>query len=507
MNDAPAVVRSRPLFLAAIGFAVAIRILLTSFPICIDRNGVQLVEFAKRMADDPVAAMKLTTRQPAYSWLLLQTHRLIGPIAGGDTPEAWQRCGELIALIGGLGACVAISAVARRLFDDRIAAVAAVLAACWPQGVVLSAGVLSDMPHLAAFLAAMLLIIDGCSRRSIGRLAAGGAVLGIAYLFKQEAISLFAGGLIAWWLSSRSEPIARRLGGAAGFAVVFAVVISPHSLATGALIPNKNPMDILRLVGAPQRGDGSNAILAYVVPWWQTPGRFFEDWLRSGRYVIPLLFLAGILLKQSAIARREGRALIVATVAVYIVLIQARSILYGEISERYAAIPGVLAIPWSAAGWCALADRLRARNARWATALGALILLPLVVYSLRGITAPKIAYREAGARLRAAAAAEDRVLAHEHLEQIMFYAGRTYPDTTWIKCLRSDASDRIRRYIRGKRPAWYVDAESTHRGELDETRHFAWLRQANDQFEPLIETGRAGSRVVVYRIRQTDDKR
>ncbi|MBX3395905.1 MAG: glycosyltransferase family 39 protein [Phycisphaerae bacterium] len=506
MNDAPHVVRSRRMFLAAIAVAAILRTALVGFPICIDRNGVQLVEFAKRMADDPIAAMKLTTRQPAYSWLLLKTHQLIGPLAGGDTPEAWQRCGEFIAMLGGLAVCIAIWAVTRRLFDDRIAAFAAVLAACWPQGVTLSAGVLSDMPHLAVFLGAMLLIIDGCSRRSIGRLAAGGAMAGIAYLFKQEAISLLAGGLIAWWMSSRSEPIARRLGGAAAFAVVFAMAVSPHSIATGALIPNKNPMDILRLVATPQ-SDANNPILAYAVPWWQTPGRFLEDWLRSGRYVIPLLFLAGAFLKQSATAQREGRTLVVATIATYIVLIQARSILYGEISERYAAIPGVLAIPWAAAGWCALADRLNVRNPRWVTALGALLLLPLVAYSLRPVAAPKSGFREAGARLRAAAAADDRVLAHEHLEQIMFYAGRTYPDTTWIKCRRSDASDRIRRYIRGKRPAWYVDAESTHRGALDETRHFAWLRQASDLFEPLTEAGPEGNRVFVYRIRTANAAR
>ncbi|MBK8267837.1 MAG: glycosyltransferase family 39 protein [Planctomycetes bacterium] len=486
--------------------AAVIRAALVLQPACIDRNGVQLIEFSRRMETNLSEAMRVTTRQPGYSLLLLWTHRTIGTLVGGDTPEAWQRCGELIAMIGGIGVCLAIVLLTRKLFDEHTALAAAVLVAIWPQGAHLSAGVLSDMPHLALYLFALLLVYSAILHRSPMRLAFGGALIGMAYLFKQEAISLFIASIICWWISMKSAGGPRRIGGMLIMTGCFALVIAPHSLATDKWLPNKNPLDLLKLLGG--AGDSSPGILAYVLPWWKTPGRFLEECLRSGRYVFAILFLVGALVRHARKSQNQGKFLLLTCATVYVILLQIRAMVYGEISERYAAIPAVLMIPWAASGWLALMELARSRlqntphAVRFSVIRFLLLLIPLpaAVYLARPVYAGKNHYREAGIQLRQMAQPDDRILAHEHLEQIMFYAGRTFPSNLWVKGRRSDTQSRILRLIRGKKPAWYVDAQDSHRGQLSEIAHFEWLASQSSQFEKPVTYGPQGRHVHVYRV-------
>ncbi|HWL94581.1 MAG TPA: glycosyltransferase family 39 protein [Phycisphaerae bacterium] len=490
----------------ALAVGAAIRILLVLQPACIDRNGVQFVEFARRLNENPREAMRITTRQPGYAFLLLWTHKLVGPTLGGDTPEAWQRSGELLALASGIAVCIGVVLLTRRLFDERVALVAAVLVALWPQGAHLSAGVLSDMPHLAIFLFAALVALGAVERQSPWRIAVAGALAGLAYLFKQEAACLIPAAIWCWWRCS--VPGRLRYVGPLAFIAAFAVCVAPHSLATGHLIPNKGPLDVWKLFSdAGSRSFRASGILAYVVSWWEAPGRFFVDWLRSGRYVIGLLFFAGVFLPFAPNADRRGRSLIVSTLAVYVVLVQIRATIYGELSERYAAVAAALTLPWAAAGWLAIIEELppmlvnASRHLR--APLGFLVVMvpvtPLILYATRPVYDGKDHYREAGAALRQMAAPGDLVLVHEHLEQVMFYADRTHPAKTWIKSRRADSGRRIERLL-GKKPAWYVDAEGSRRGEIDEAAHFAWIASQPDRLRLVNSMGPVGRRVFIYQV-------
>lgn len=505
----PHSIRWRRLTWTAIATAAIIRAILVLQPACIDRNGVQFIEFSRRLAADPIHAMQVTTRQPGFSSLLLWTHRAVGPLVGGDSPEAWQRCGELLALAGGIATCIGVVLLTRRLFDDRTAFAAGVLAAIWPQGGHLSAGVLSDMPHLALFLFAMLQLITAIATRSLIRCAATGALVGLAYLIKQEAAALFLASILCWLLAARAGPAKARWLGLAALILAFVAIVSPHSIATGKLLPNKNPLDLFRALSA---GDVSpNHLLAYVVPWWQTPARFFEEWLRSGRYVIAILFLIAIVSPRAAKAESNGRRLVAWCAVIYIALVQARSVIYGEISERYAAIPAALAIPWAAAGWIVLfqtaAGVSQGSARRVLLLLVALVVpIPAAIYVARPVYGGKDHYRKAGIELRSLAASGERILAHEHLEQVLFYAGRVYPDNTWIKCRREDTGSRLLRIVRGQKPDWYVDAAGSHRGKLDENEHFRWLASQSTRFEPVQSFGPDEKRVLLYRVRPAPGK-
>lgn len=487
-----------------LALALAVRIPLVLQPACIDRNGVQFVEFARQLDGNAAHAMKETRRQPGFAALLLWTHALVGGWLGGDTPESWQRCGELLALAGGAAACVGAYWLARRLFDGQVALLGGVLAALWPQGAQMSAQVLSDMPHLALYLLALLLAYAALQTGRITRLAAAGFVAGACYLMRQEAIGLLA-AVASCWIIGSPRTAAQRWAGLAALLGCFVGVVAPHSILTGQWIPNKGPADLLKLINDTSSSTPPSApLLAYTALWWKTPGQLIEWWAKSGRYAISTLFLLGVFLKSAPPAETHGRRLVATAAVLHVLLVVVRAQVYGDTSDRYVVIPVALSIPWAASGWLSLlrlaGRRVAARRRMYAAILLA-PLVPMAIYLVRPVYPGKEPLRLAGLWLRAHADRGDRILAHEHLEQIMFYADRSYPARTWIKCARRNNANRLAEIIAREQPAWFVDAEDSHRDELDERAHFAALQNgAVPVLAPAFTIGPPNRRVYGYRV-------
>lgn len=501
----------RPLRYAWLGvavLAVLIRAPLVLQPACIDRNGVQFVEFARQIGDGPVKAMQETRRQPGFAALLLLTHRLVGGVFGGDTPEGWQRCGELLALVGGVCVCLGLYALAARLFEPAVAIAAGVLASLWPQGAGLSAQVLSDMPHLALYLAALLAAYSALRSGSGVRLGLAGVLVGACYLVRQEAIGLILAAGFCWLGWAAGLNWRRRCVGLAMLLGGFALGAAPHSLMIGELVPNKNPADFLNWLNeAATRPESHPLMLAYSATWWKTPGQLVEWWAKSGRYAIAGLFVVGVFLKSGPPAESQGRRLVVAAALVHIALVVVRAEIYGDTSDRYVVIPAALAIPWAGAGWVYLMrfarERIAAEGVRQ-VAVGLVMLapiVPMVVYLVRPVYGGKEALREAGCWLREHADRRDRVLGHRNLEQVMYYADRVYPHGAWVKCERADGVKRLAAIVAAKRLRWYVDVEGSHREELDESAHFSALESgALAGARAVFSAGMAGRRVIVFEI-------
>ncbi len=236
---------TRRVLLAIVLLALLVRIPLCVQAACISRDGAHFVGYAKKLESDPAKWMRIETKQPGYAYLLLGGHRLLAPWIGGDAPEAWQRSGELLALIGGVASCACVYLLTRRLFDPSIAAVAGILACLWPQGAHLSADTLSDMPHLGLYLAALVVACDALSGGRAWRFALCGLLVGMAYLLRQEAIGLLAAvGLCILW-SRTLQPRRRRILALAALLIPFALAVAPYSIARGQIMPNKGPQDLL----------------------------------------------------------------------------------------------------------------------------------------------------------------------------------------------------------------------------------------------------------------------
>ncbi len=501
--------RHWPVLAALLFLAASMRIAHVQQPFCMSRDGVRFVEFAQKFTSDPVRWMRIETKQPGYPLLLAGIHRATGG-SNASSPLRWEQTGRWLSAISGMLVVVLLYLLALRLFNATVAAVSGIFAALWPDGVQLSAAVLSDMPHLVLYLAAILLGWRGIVRLHIGWSIAAGIIAGAAYLVRQEAIGLVPAFAFAAWRCDATAPPKRRALLAVAFAAAFVVAAAPHSIAVGRAMPNKNPVDFLEqpeqanltpeddAPAAPHVSSAPGSVfpvpfsVAAAIPAWQAPGRMAEEWAKSGRYVFATLFLVCLFVRSMPRGERRGRDLLAAAAVAQLVLVQARVSAYGEISGRYLVIPAALSIPWAAAAFVSLAARVAGgihqptpgrQAAVWLSAF-ILALTPLIYYATLPISAGKEHYRRAGLWLAEHAAASDIIVTHPRLEQVMYYAGRTWPrDELWVRTRPEDPWKKAARIVEKKRAAWYVDARGSRR---DDTMEQAFLREIERAQRPAM---------------------
>lgn len=463
---------------------------------CVSRDGVHFVEFAKQLAADPAAAMKGTSKQPGYSYLLLGAMRLLGGDSTLCDPRMWLRAGQMVAVLGGMASCVLVYFLTRRLFDPLLAGIAGLFAALWPQGVELSTDLLSDMPHLALYLAALLAGLRAieqtdCARRQIGWAALCGALAGAAYWLRQEALGAMIAAGAGLVLGSNRGRRGRAVISALAVVAAFGVVASPPSLITGNIMPNKNLYDLL--FGTPVGSISPGALmLAEWLPWYRAPARMADAWGASGKYILSTLVVLGLFLRSAPRSHRTGAALVGLAICLQLIAVLLRVKSYGEISSRYLVIPVALTIPWSAAGFATLVSLIAARRpthrAPIIVAVALLVVLgPLAWFCTRPINADKACLRQAGQWLAQNAGEDAVIMAHARLEQLMFYAGRFEGDPRWIVAGSAGAPDApvepavllnaLRETLADRRPRWYIDATRTRRwSDADDAAYFLELR-------------------------------
>ena len=431
---------------------------------CISRDGVWFVEMARKLADEPVRHMRIETKQPGFSFMLLAAHRLAGDAPGRDAPEYWQLVGTTLAGIAGVAVCVLIYVITLRLFAPTVATVAGIFAVFWPQGARLSADVLSDMPHLAMYLGAVAFMLAGSSRTLLIRSAAAGLLGGAAYWFRLEALGL-APAILVWLIWTAPAAARRRsLLAAALFAAMFAACAAPY------VVLARTNLDV-----APVRAalEGAGAQWANAVAPLELPGRLAEEWAKSGRYVFAALFLACLFIRFMPRAARPAAWLIGLIGVVHLALVAARVLKYGELSGRYMVILAAVTIPWSAAALVYLVQLaiLKAREPSpyryipiWATAL-MLTVFPLVFYGIQPVNAERMSLRQAGVWLRERAAAQDVILAaDDNLTQVQYYANHIYPRRSgWEQFTGPETAADRAAAIERIGPRWIVamDADST----------------------------------------------
>ncbi len=462
---------------AIVVLAIGVRAHLCAQTTCISRDGVVFVELAQQLADDPLKSLRQVTKQPGLSILLLGG----GMLTGADSPEQWQFLGQLISLLGGTAACIGVYFLTRRLFDERAAIVAGIFAVFWPHATLLSADVLSDMPHLALYLTAFLLASKALAKRSRWTLILCGVVAGLAYLLRQEALGIVAAASVclAWFGPADSRM--KNLTAAALLLTAFAVTIAPYSIATGRLLGNKGPEDLLAPLLATQFAATPDAIsLAHVVSPWQAPGQMVELWAKSGRYVFAPLCLVALFWKTLPRARRKEARLVAAAIGMQLLLIQLRIIVYdGEISSRYLIIPAALSIPWAAAAFVSIVTHVAARiydpkpsrrAAVWCSAF-LIALTPLVYYITRGEHRQDNSLRAAGLWLRSELESDDTVLSSSRLRPVKFYAELTYPNAgRWHTCDAEASADDLVKAIRYRNSEWLVYLAGDEPGDRGATR-------------------------------------
>jgi 4-amino-4-deoxy-L-arabinose transferase-like glycosyltransferase len=132
---------------------------------------------------------------PALIATMLRAARLLGRALEPATIEA---CARAVSVIAGTLLLVPLHALARRLLSARGAGIATLLAAFHPRMLQYSAAALSEAAFTLLLLSAIALLVarEQEPRAALAREAGAGALFGLAYLARPEALPLAA----ALWL-------------------------------------------------------------------------------------------------------------------------------------------------------------------------------------------------------------------------------------------------------------------------------------------------------------------
>jgi 4-amino-4-deoxy-L-arabinose transferase-like glycosyltransferase len=172
------------------------------------------------------------SRPPLYPIVLAGVYR----IAGARVPA-----GRTLQILLGASIVLLTYALARRLFGEAAALLAAALAAASPSLIFMSAYLLSENLYLVLLLLFLILVSRARARKlSLGACAAGGALLGLACLTRPNALplALFSAGA---YLCLGAGAFPRKLVRTAALLAAVALVILPwavrNEMRFGAFVP------------------------------------------------------------------------------------------------------------------------------------------------------------------------------------------------------------------------------------------------------------------------------
>ncbi|MCH7870403.1 MAG: glycosyltransferase family 39 protein [Planctomycetes bacterium] len=427
--------------------AVALRGYLAVTAVSISVDSALFIEFAQRLAVEPLDALRHYDQHPAYPALILAVHTCVAPfIADGNA--GWILAGRLAAIAGSLAAVCGMYWFARRLYDRRCGLIAAAMLALLPDACRFGGSVLSDLPHLALYLFGMAALVAGCRKDRAILLPLAAGFSGLAFLTRPEGGAVLVIGVATVLLRS-GRPVARRLMLAGVMLAVFFAIAGPYQIATGSLMHKKSLWELFGFGALIVSGTSGPAHLphgfssAASVPM---PIELLYQWFRAGQVVYVVLAIIGL-----AVWRPRGiRARILGcAIGVHVLVLSALSMSYGYLDRRHALVLAALSLPLAAAGvwWLAwtFAGRAPARRV-WRTrtivvivALSAICTGP---WLLRPINAGEEHVVASAGWLRANTPADMLVVGDRRMHRVALHADRPFED--WAV------------FMRDKRAAYFV---------------------------------------------------
>lgn len=451
----------------------------------ISRDGVTFCWFARDLGTQGLSYLRdpAADQHPLFPASILTVQYIARALGAPDSPLTWQRSGQAVTLLAGLAVIALSGALTARLsrrldlpLAPRLAALLAMaLAAALDLNVWLSADVMSEQLHLAFYLGAVLLLVDGLP--ALRAALTCGLLAGLAFLTRQEGFVPVLAGCATLFAQRRGVP-ARRLAGR-GLAVLagFLVLALPYWVTVGRFSPKKDvfdwfrphspaatraagralPHQVVARAGRPcplsigeqhgrhgrgtrewfeegrcRHGRGTHEMgvsrraLARLrtldLPWYAVLPTALERLFRAGRYVVPLLALLPLVtLRRPLIRGLAGYTTCLAGHLTLATLLLAR---HGYLDPRHMLVAVMLLVPLAAMQLTRLvALLLDVRRRVPAAVLVGAALLPFAVYALRVPNADDAHLREAADWLRAQPDGAGRVLlGGSSTRRIAFYS-------------------------------------------------------------------------------------
>ena len=413
----------------------------------IAKDGLVYIEMARAWPVDPLAVARDYSYHIGYPVSMVGCRRAVMALGGPSGLSGWELSGQIVSLLAGLAAMIAVWLLAGMVFDWRTAWVTALVFGVGRKWVALGADVLSDALAVCLQMWALVLAVATVGwlrRRSKWALvlAAGvGLCSGAGYLVRPEALLVPVLAAVLWLAFQLRTRASWRLTLVCLVVALLTTVAcaAPYVAAIGGLTRKKNLIDILVLHVA--GGSGPARAGVALLPLTATckflsqlveamhpavailAGLWLAAWI--GMRVLRLrLPLAG-----SASPRWPGAVVMVAAAAILAPLWINFHTKVGYLSHRHAMFLAAVLSPLAGAGALILAECVRAlaKAVGLRLAAGAVIGLVvggtavgLIVHSLRPLHAGKGYLREAGKYVGSISGPDDFLLTDS--ARVIYYA-------------------------------------------------------------------------------------
>lgn len=525
-----------PALAGVAALAVLWRLALAAQMPCMSRDGVNFCWLAQALAERGVAALRDPTMEqhPLFPAAIAAAHRALRLAGAPESPLAWQRAGQAVAMVAGV-LLIAVSgllaaAVAGtgrreergfvRLGDPPTAARwAFAMAAVMPLYCTISTDVLSESLHLLFYVAAAVALTHV---GSFGSAAMLGLLAALAFLTRPEGGAPLAAGAVVLALRGVSERRAKPLLAAALAVAVFAAVVAPYCAAIGTLTPKLRKETVEEFVPGvawkatlgpvasavatgrgttaairnPGNGDGGTcagrrpfyaALTRRVLSWPEAAVESAYQLMRAGRVVVPLLAI-GTLLALRGAWRRPPLVGLVLCVAVHYLLTVALLKRHGYLDARHTLPALALLLPIAAAGLAGLLADAQRRRA--GLLLGAVTLATLGVYAMRVPNRHDTHLVRAAEWLRgrmrhppsstsnpAAGSGQAKLLGGSSQKRLAFYADLCF--VPWPENEPDEARRlaELKSHVLGERPEWFaIEIDGRDRRDTEFAGNEALLR-------------------------------
>ncbi|MBU1260788.1 MAG: glycosyltransferase family 39 protein [Planctomycetes bacterium] len=227
--------------LVAITLVIGIYLIATT--VLIARDGTFYIELAKKIADNPVEAIRNMSSCPGYPFLIYLMHKTAGLFGDSESLQSWIISAQAVSLLSKVIASIALYFVGSYFVGSRISFWGVLILSILPDSAKFGSDALTEWPHLMFLATGFLLLLLGTQYRKNWMFGWAGIIAGLGYLVRSESCQLVLYGGV-WLIFNLIRPQGKmRRTKAAGALILllagFLVIAIPYMRSKGYVFPDQ----------------------------------------------------------------------------------------------------------------------------------------------------------------------------------------------------------------------------------------------------------------------------
>lgn len=368
------------------------------------QDGLKLIQSARQFRSRPWAdVIRGTDRHPLAPALIALVQPVIARVIGPG-PDSWRIAAQGVSTLASLALVVVLYRLTRSLFDNRTAALAALLWTLLPLPAEVGHDTLSDALGLLGIVLSLHLGALALQRRGLAAPIGCGLVSGLAFLARPEALVAPVAVLIAaggtFWTSRREFGASRRAesvriplehknfleaGGSppvrfAALAVAFLAMVGSYALIKGEV---SEKLAVRQGLGLSPSAPPTRKASPWLPPGLDNPrwdfsakeesdhpahlsfrvsiSRLLTRWAEGLGWILAPLALWGAWWLKAQEGSGPARGLIALYVCLFAAVLVRHAMGLGYLSDRHTLSLVALSLPWAAAATLARSERFLGR--------------------------------------------------------------------------------------------------------------------------------------------------